>query len=37
MGEIAEAVLLGIYCYECGVVIDGEAVDHPRTCNDCEE
>jgi hypothetical protein len=37
VGEIAEAVLFGIYCSECGVVVDGEAVGFPRQCEECEE
>jgi len=35
MGEIAEMVLDGILCEECGGFIDGCAAGYPRQCADC--
>ena len=35
MGEIAEAMVGGLLCEECGVVIDGDWPGHPRKCADC--
>lgn len=34
MGEIADMILDGTLCQECGAFI-GEAVDYPRSCNSC--
>jgi hypothetical protein len=36
MGEIAEGVLDGILCQECGVFV-GMPVGYPRSCEDCED
>lgn len=36
MGEIAEMILEGILCEECGSLVDGEEVGYPRKCEDCE-
>jgi|tagenome__1003787_1003787.scaffolds.fasta_scaffold20938243_3 hypothetical protein len=36
MGDIAEMVLEGILCEECGSFIDGCAAGYPRQCADCE-
>ena len=33
MGEIADMVLDGLLCVQCGVVIDEGAPGHPRTCS----
>lgn len=43
MGDMAELVLEGVLCQECGVLIDdddwpgaeGMACGHPRYCYDC--
>ena len=37
MGDIAEMILDGILCEQCGVFIDFEITGYPRLCNDCEE
>jgi hypothetical protein len=36
MGEIAEMMIMGILCEQCGVLIDGESSGHPRKCDHCE-
>ncbi|BBN97473.1 hypothetical protein [Sporolactobacillus terrae] len=35
MGEIAEMMLNGLLCEQCGCLIDGEETGHPRKCEDC--
>ena len=35
MGEIAEMMLDGTLCEECGVYIAGEGYGVPRRCRDC--
>lgn len=35
MGEIAELVLDGILCSQCGSFVDENVVGHPRLCEDC--
>ena len=35
MGEIADAVIGGFYCQECGQYIDGKEPGYPRICKDC--
>ena len=35
MGEVAEMMLDGTLCQQCGEYI-GDAVGYPRTCVDCE-
>lgn len=41
MGDIADMVLEGILCQECGVYIEpkeeGKAYDCPRTCQWCKD
>jgi hypothetical protein len=37
MGEIAEMMLNGFYCEQCGCLIDGEETGYPRKCEDCEK
>lgn len=38
MGEIAEMMLEGILCQECGGFIDDHEADgYPRSCKDCQE
>jgi hypothetical protein len=32
MGEIAEAMINGLFCQWCGVLIDGEEPGYPRSC-----
>lgn len=37
MGDIAEMILMGVLCEECGAYIgDDEAPGYPRKCNDCK-
>ena len=36
MGEIADMMLDGTLCQQCGGVIDGTTPGYPRTCEDCE-
>ena len=35
MGDIAEMMLEGILCEQCGCFIDFDYVGHPRLCEDC--
>lgn len=35
MGDIADAVLDGLFCESCGDLIDGEETGYPRNCEDC--
>lgn len=37
MGEIAELMLSGFYCEQCGSLIDGDESGYPRKCKDCEQ
>lgn len=37
MGEVAELVLEGVFCNQCGSTVDGRAVGYPRPCDDCAE
>lgn len=38
MGEIAEMILVGILCEQCGIFInDGVIPGHPRTCESCKD
>lgn len=37
MGEIAELVINGFLCQECGAHIDFEESGYPRSCEDCAE
>lgn len=36
MGSHVDAVLEGVYCELCSVVVDGEAPGYPRICELCE-
>ncbi len=36
MGDVADMMLDGTLCMECGVYI-GEPCDYPRKCEDCKE
>lgn len=35
MGEIADAMLNGLFCEGCGEFMDGEEPGHPRRCAGC--
>jgi hypothetical protein len=35
MGEIADMILMGFMCQQCGMPIDGDATGYPRCCEDC--
>lgn len=35
MGEIAEMIMMGFICQQCGMPIDGDAWGYPRDCSDC--
>lgn len=35
MGEIADMMLDGILCEQCGCLIDGEETGYHRLCEDC--
>lgn len=35
MGDIANAMLDGTFCQQCGEYIDGTAPGYPRTCGGC--
>ena len=37
MGEIAEAMIDGLFCEQCGELIDGESVGYPRSCDQCSD
>jgi hypothetical protein len=37
MGEIAEAMINGLFCEMCGAYLDGEEPGYPRRCSDCED
>lgn len=37
MGDCADDILDGLYCGECGELIDGDAWGFPRLCEGCEE
>jgi len=37
MGEIADMILEGMLCEECGTFIDDECPDHPRKCAECAQ
>lgn len=36
MGDIAEMMIMGILCEQCGCYIDNEITGFPRLCDDCE-
>ena len=33
MGEIADMIIDGVLCMQCGVAIDGQSLGHPRYCS----
>jgi hypothetical protein len=37
MGEIADMILMGFICQQCGMPIDGDAYGFPRCCEDCDD
>lgn len=36
MGDIADGIINGFWCQECGCLVDGEEPGYPRYCEDCE-
>jgi hypothetical protein len=36
VGEIAEMILEGFLCEDCGSLVDGEEPGFPRKCEDCK-
>lgn len=36
MGEMADALINGLFCQVCGDVIDGDEPGFPRTCEGCQ-
>jgi hypothetical protein len=36
MGDIAELMIMGFLCEQCGIVIDEEVTGFPRQCEDCK-
>jgi hypothetical protein len=37
MGEIADAMINGLFCEQCGVFLDGEEPGYPRKCDNCQD
>lgn len=37
MGDFTEAVIEGIFCCECGELVDGTETGFPRPCEECKE
>jgi hypothetical protein len=37
MGEIAEMIMMGFMCQQCGMPIDGDGWGYPRCCDDCKD
>lgn len=37
MGEIADGLIDGLLCVDCGEYIDGDEPGHPRKCKGCQE
>tara|TARA_B100000614_G_scaffold262909_1_gene300667 strand:+ start:169338 stop:169856 length:519 start_codon:yes stop_codon:yes gene_type:complete len=35
MGDMADAIIEGLFCEGCGQVIDGDSPGFPRKCNEC--
>jgi len=35
MGDVADAILDGLFCQCCGELIDGDEPGYPRTCAGC--
>lgn len=36
MGEVAELILMGFLCQQCGMPVDGDAFGFPRCCDSCD-
>lgn len=36
MGDIAEMIIMGIMCEQCGVFLEGDAPGFPRRCECCQ-
>lgn len=36
MGKIADNMLIGLLCDQCGSFIDGTFPGYPRSCDDCK-
>lgn len=37
MGQVADDIIAGLLCEQCGSYIDGDMPGYPRSCDDCEE
>jgi hypothetical protein len=37
MGDMADMMIEGVLCEECGSLIDRDAPGYPRSCEDCRE
>lgn len=37
MGDIADAMIEGLFCQHCGTLVDGEEVGYPRSCEECQD
>lgn len=37
MGEMADGMIDGLFCQECGDFIDGDEPGFPRTCENCDD
>lgn len=37
MGDIANDIIEGFFCSNCGEVVDGESPGYPRECNGCSK
>ena len=35
MGDIADAIINGLFCQHCGELIDGDEPGYPRACQGC--
>ncbi len=37
MGEIADAMINGLFCEVCGEYLDGDEPGYPRKCENCTD
>ena len=37
MGDIADAIIAGFLCQQCGEVVDDDETGYPRTCAGCQD
>lgn len=37
MGKVAEMIIDGLLCEQCGCLIDGDDPGYTRKCEDCED